>query len=92
MELNLHKCVILIGFGGLLGSTPGLFEGIGFGNVCKRPFTLMQMEAGKLSSCSHEVSERKKMRHILIKDFYCFTKKIKSDFLGDLVLDQLLSM
>ena len=38
VELNLHKCVILIGFGGPLGSTPGLIEGIGFGNVCKGLF------------------------------------------------------
>ena len=75
MELSLHKCVILIGFGGLLGSTPGLFEGIGFGNVCKRPFTLMQMEAGKLSSCSHEVSERKNEAYLNFKRILLFKKK-----------------
>ena len=60
VEDNLHRAVISIGFGGLLGSTPGLLVGMGFGKVCNLPLTFTHTEDGKLSSCSHDVSSRLK--------------------------------
>jgi len=39
MGLSLHRGVILTGLGGLLGSTPGLLVGIGFGRVTCLPLT-----------------------------------------------------
>ena len=62
VEDNLHRAVISIGFGGLLGSTPGLLVGMGFGKVCSLPLTFTQTEDGKLSSCSHDVSSRLKKK------------------------------
>ena len=56
--------MISIGFGGLLGSTPGLFVGMGFGKVCSLPLTFTQTEDGKLSSCSHDVSSRLKKKFV----------------------------
>ena len=59
--------MISIGFGGLLGSTPGLLVGMGFGKVCNLPLTFTQTEDGKLSSCSHDVSSRLKKK--IVKKF-----------------------
>lgn len=39
MGLSLQWGVMLTGLGGLLGSTPGLFVGIGFGSGTCFPFT-----------------------------------------------------
>ena len=39
-----------------LGSAPGLLVGMGLGSGHSLWLTLTQMEEGKLSSCSHEVS------------------------------------
>merc|ERR1719154_495481 len=53
---NLHSDVILMGLGGRLGSTFGLFVGIGFGNWHILLLTVTQMLGGNSSPCSAELS------------------------------------
>ena len=50
--LNLQCGVMFTGFGGLLGSTPGLFVGIGFGNGTCFPLTWTTTLGGNSSEIS----------------------------------------
>ena len=52
MGLSLHKWVMLTGRGGLLGSTPGLLVGIGFGRVAILPLIATQTLGGNSSDIS----------------------------------------
>lgn len=55
---NRHIDVMLTGRLGRLGSTPGLFVGIGFGSCAIFSFTRTHTLGGKLSSCGQLVSNK----------------------------------
>ena len=61
VEDNLQRLVMSMGLGGLLGSTPGLFVGMGLGKVCNLPFTFTHTEEGKLSKNLKELFETRRL-------------------------------